>query len=118
MNVLQTVATAAVTLILAGSINLAAAETMAADRSHDSTATPPAATQNTHEGVGVLEAVNAKTGKVQISHEAISSLNWPAMTMWFTLHTTLPKDLKAGDRIRFELAQQGNRWDVTSVERR
>ncbi len=117
MNALQTLATAAFTLVLAGSINLAAAETVA-DMSHDSMAMPPAATRNTHEGVGVLEAVNAKAGKVQISHEAISSLNWPAMTMWFTLHTTLPKDLKAGDRIRFELAQQGNRWDVTRIERR
>lgn len=72
-----------------------------------------------HEGTGVLKAVNAQAGKVQIAHEPIASLNWPAMTMWFTLHTTIPGDIKVGDRIRFELEQtRNNQWDISKMERK
>ncbi len=72
-----------------------------------------------HEGAGVLKAINAQAGKVQIAHEPIASLNWPAMTMWFTLHTPMPADIKVGDRVRFELEQtHGNQWDISKIERR
>lgn len=33
------------------------------------------------------ETINEPAHKVQIAHEAIASLNWPAMSMWFTLGT-------------------------------
>lgn len=72
-----------------------------------------------HEGAGVLKAINAQAGKVQIAHEPIASLNWPAMTMWFTLHTPMPGDIKVGDRVRFELEQtHGNQWDISKIERK
>jgi Cu/Ag efflux protein CusF len=66
----------------------------------------------------MLKAINLKDGKVQISHEAIASLNWPPMTMWFTLYTPLPKDMKAGDQVRFELEQNQNKWGISKLERR
>lgn len=70
-----------------------------------------------HEGVGVLKAVNAKAGKVQIAHEAIATLGWPPMTMWFAVHDTLSRDIRVGDTVRFELKQGAkNQWVITKIE--
>lgn len=70
-----------------------------------------------HEGYGVLKAISTATGKVQLAHEAIPSLGWPAMTMWFALHGPLPKEVKVGERVRFELEQfQSKEWVIIRIE--
>ncbi len=72
-----------------------------------------------HKGVGVLKAVNDKAGKVQISHEAIADLGWPAMTMWFALREPLPRDINVGDAVRFELTQgENNKWVIVKIGRK
>lgn len=50
-----------------------------------------------------------RNGKVQIAHQAIDSLGWPAMTMWCALRGSLPQDFEAGDAVRFELAQENGK---------
>jgi len=73
----------------------------------------------THTGSGVLKAVNAKAKKVQIAHNAIDTLNWPPMTMWFTLRDALPQDLKLGDAVYFELMQDDNKqWAIIKIIRK
>ncbi|MBI4807862.1 MAG: copper-binding protein [Nitrosomonadales bacterium] len=70
----------------------------------------------THIGAGVLKAINAKDGKVQIAHEPIAALGWPSMTMWFMLHDPLPQGLKAGDAVRFELVQgEKKQWVIVNI---
>jgi Cu(I)/Ag(I) efflux system periplasmic protein CusF len=114
MKAIQTLTTATIALALSAGISLTSAETM----SHDSMVMQHAAIQNRHEGSGVLKAVNTKTGKVQISHEAIASLNWPAMTMWFTIRGPLPNGVKIGDKVHFELIQSdGKTWIISLMER-
>lgn len=77
------------------------------------------ASQMKHEGFGVLKAVNMEAGKVQLAHEAIPSLRWPAMTMWFALRDPLPKGVKTGDSVRFELEQtQSKEWVIIRIERK
>jgi len=72
-----------------------------------------------HQAVGIIKDVNPASGKVLISHEAIADLSWPPMTMWFALHDPLPKDLKAGDAIRFELMQGENKqWVIVKIGRK
>ena len=72
-----------------------------------------------HEGIGVLKAVNEQAGKVQIAHEAIAGLGWPAMNMWFALNCRLSKDLRVGDTVRFELTQdESKHWTVVAIERK
>ncbi len=72
-----------------------------------------------YEGIGILKAVNAKAGKVQIAHEAISTLGWPPMTMWFALRNPLPRDIKVGDAVRFELVQEETKqWTVVKIIRK
>ncbi|MFA7400506.1 MAG: copper-binding protein [Sideroxydans sp.] len=108
------------TLTLAFIFALLATGTAARAASHEhqhDTATQQAAA--THTGVGVLKAVNAKDGKVQIAHEPIAALDWPAMTMWFTLREPLSKGLKVGDAVRFEMMQgEKKQWVIVKIERR
>lgn len=65
---------------------------------------------------GVLKGI--KANKLQIAHEPIAELQWPAMTMWFVLQGTLPAEVKVGDSIRFEMEQTRTKtWVVTRIER-
>ena len=112
------------TLTLAFGMAIAATAGMAhaATHEHDMSqhrAMQLAANAARHEGVGVLKAVNAKDGKVQLAHEAIAGLGWPAMTMWFVLRDPLPQDLKVGDAVSFELMQgKSNQWVIVKIGRK
>jgi Cu/Ag efflux protein CusF len=60
-----------------------------------------------------------KANKVQITHEPIAELEWPAMTMWFALQAPLPAQLKLGDRVRFEMEQtRSKEWVIHRIERK
>lgn len=113
------------TSILAFGMAIAASGGMAhaAPHEHDApqhrAAMQLAADAARHEGVGVLKAMNAKDGKVQLAHEAIAGLGWPPMTMWLTLRGPLPQDLKVGDAVRFELMQgNGSQWVIVKIGRK
>jgi Cu(I)/Ag(I) efflux system membrane fusion protein len=63
-------------------------------------ASAPAAAAIEHEGVGRIEAVTSEG--LTISHGAIPSAHWSAMTMDFAAPPSgLPKRFKPGDRVRF-----------------
>lgn len=101
--------------LLATSVTAGAASREHQHQHEQLTQQPPASPS----GSGVLKAVNAMAGKVQIAHEPIDSLGWPAMTMWFALRDPLPRDVMAGDSVRFELEQrQPKEWVVTRIERK
>ena len=91
----------------------------AASHEHDMSQHQVAAQPAAQQGMGILKAVNAKDGKVQIAHEPIAALGWPAMTMWFMLHAPLPAEIKVGDGVRFELMQgDKNQWMIVKIGRR
>lgn len=111
-------------LVLALSMAIAATSGMAhaATQEHDmpqQQTTQQAANPDQHEGIGVLKAVNSKSDKVQIAHEAIAGLGWPPMTMWFALRDPLPRNIKVGDTVRFELTQEETKqWTVAKISRK
>lgn len=109
-------------LALAFGLTLAATSATAQAVTHEHDMSQHQATAQTvaqHSGVGVLKAVNAKDSKVQIAHEPIAELGWPAMTMWFTLRDPLPLELKVGGAVRFELAQEnGKQWVIVKIGRK
>jgi Cu/Ag efflux protein CusF len=112
----KTMKTLAFTLAFA--LAAAGGTTHAAEHAHDVSQHQMAAEPATLQGTGVLKAVDAKAGKVQIAHEPIAELGWPAMTMWFALRKPLPGNIKAGDRVRFEMEQaQSKAWAITRIER-
>lgn len=66
-----------------------------------------AATGAAIEAGGVLEAIAA--GEITLSHEPIPALDWPAMTMPFTLDRAVStQGLKKGQRVRFTLEKRGD----------
>ncbi len=61
-----------------------------------------------HRAQGTIKAVDEKTGKVNIAHGPIPSLNWPAMTMDFQVKDkSMLKGLAPGQNVEFDVVQQG-----------
>lgn len=61
----------------------------------------------THMTKGTIQSVDREAGAVKIAHEAVPSLNWPAMTMEFKLSN--PQDsvgLKEGEQVEFHFAEE------------
>ena len=57
-----------------------------------------------HKGTGKVTAIDLAASRLELDHDPIASLKWPAMTMEFALRDkALLGGLKAGDRIEFEL---------------
>ena len=60
-----------------------------------------------HRGTGKLDAVDAKTGTVTITHGPITTLKWPGMTMDFMLaNSGLLGNLKPGANIEFTFIER------------
>jgi Cu/Ag efflux protein CusF len=70
-----------------------------------------------HQAQGKVIEVDTKTQSVTISHGAVASLKWPAMTMDFTLaNSALLKDLKPGAPVAFEFVERGKgEWVITKI---
>jgi len=80
--------------------------------------TPDAPTKAArHPATGVVKAIDPTNGKVTLAHEAIKSLNWPAMTMNFAVKDKALFDkLIVGKKVEVELAKQGPGYAVVAVK--
>jgi Cu(I)/Ag(I) efflux system membrane fusion protein len=60
----------------------------------------------THQGRGTVNSVDVKSGKINLNHEPIQSLDWPGMTMDFDVQdkAALSK-LKPGQKVAFSLIE-------------
>lgn len=73
------------------------------------------ADKNTITGQGVIEAVAA--GEITLSHEPIPALDWPAMTMPFTLAKGVStKGLKPAQRVQFVLEKHNDEMVITRLD--
>jgi Cu/Ag efflux protein CusF len=61
-----------------------------------------------HVGYGTLNAIDRAAGTANISHEAVASAGWPAMTMSFKLaDPAAVPELAPGQRIEFTFTTDG-----------
>jgi Cu/Ag efflux protein CusF len=91
--------------------------THAAEAEHGGHATAPAAGE-AHTGKGLVKWVDAATGEIDLRHEPMPSLKWPAMTMTFKAHdAALLKGLKEGDRVEFDIVKMGGEFHLTRIVR-
>ena len=68
-------------------------------------------------GQGIVRGVMPGDNMVTLEHEPIEALNWPSMTMDFSVREGVSLDgLSEGDRLRFNLEQDGQRYRITSLE--
>jgi Cu(I)/Ag(I) efflux system protein CusF len=70
-----------------------------------------------HTTSGVIETVDKDKKRLTITHEAVSALNWPAMTMRFGLEDpALLDDVQPGDKLRFDFREQGQEYIIVDLE--
>ncbi|MEK6747842.1 MAG: copper-binding protein [Pseudomonadota bacterium] len=67
------------------------------------------------KAVGVVKEIDNANDKITIAHEAIASIQWPAMTMRFKITKATLGRTKVGDKIAFEFVTQGRDSTVTSI---
>ena len=66
------------------------------------------AASEVHHGMGTYNAITSE-GAVNLSHEPIGSLDWPAMTMDFVVSPDVDlSNFQPGDGIHFELSRAGD----------
>jgi Cu/Ag efflux protein CusF len=70
-----------------------------------------------HEAVGTVKSVDPAAGTVTLAHGPVKSLNWPAMTMDFTVKDKALFDkLSVGKKVDVEIVQQQGNYVITAVQ--
>lgn len=69
-----------------------------------------------HQATGVVKSAEPTRNTVMLAHDPVKSLNWPAMTMPFTVKDKALLDkLQPGKKVVFEFVQQGKDYVITAV---
>ena len=81
----------------------------------------PAPQASGHKGVGRVVGIDPKEGRVELDHEPIASMNWPAMRMGFLIQDKAQlAAIRPGDRVEFDLQakpdQDGN-YVIARIEK-
>jgi Cu(I)/Ag(I) efflux system protein CusF len=77
----------------------------------------PADKAMVHQAAGTVKATDPAKGTVILAHGPVKSLNWPSMTMRFTVKDKMLFDkLVADKKVEFEFTQQGSEYVVTAVK--
>ena len=74
------------------------------------------ATPQSHRLTGTVKKVDIKAKAVTLEHDAVQSLNWPAMTMTFKVQddATIAK-IKPGAKLDADMVQRGKDYVITNV---
>lgn len=84
---------------------------------HNHGAVAQANAAQTHKTSGVVKKVDPATGKVTLAHGAVTTLNWPPMTMAFTVQDkSMLAKLPQEKKVEFEFQQRGSDYVITAVK--
>jgi Cu(I)/Ag(I) efflux system protein CusF len=73
--------------------------------------------QQSHKAVGTVTKVDPGKARATISHGAVETLKWPAMTMTFAVRDkALLEKLQPGRKVDFQFVQQGKDYVITGVK--
>lgn len=103
--------------LLAVSLSLAACGN--AETTNNSGPVVPGAQQTaeTHSANGTVDKITV--GQVTIVHGPIETLQWPAMTMPFSVpDASLLADLKVGDRVAFSFVKSGEGYALITISKK
>lgn len=103
---------ASVALLAAALANVSRAQTQA----EAIPSSPQVTTPTTHLAVGIVRSVDGTGREVTIEHQAIPSLNMPAMTMEFRLPAESTLSLKAGQSIAFTFMESADGLTIVSAQ--
>jgi len=72
--------------------------------------------QQTWQGRGRITALDAARGVLEMAHDPIPAIDWPAMTMPFEVSDRgLLKGLRKGQKVAFELARKADGYVVVGI---
>ncbi|WP_137808106.1 copper-binding protein [Pseudomonas sp. G(2018)] len=66
---------------------------------------------------GTIKSMDTVKHTVTIAHGAVPSVQWPPMTMAFSVAEDQLKDLTAGDRVSFSFRLEGGRATIVSISK-
>lgn len=70
-----------------------------------------------HVANGTVKSVDAKAGTVTLDHQAVKTMNWPAMSMTFKVQDkALMRKLGQGKKVEVEFEQRGKDYVITSAK--
>ncbi len=73
---------------------------------------------DTASGTGVVRAVMADDRKINLQHDPISALGWPAMTMDFALADDVDiSELSVDEEVMFQLEERDDRYLITAIHK-
>jgi Cu/Ag efflux protein CusF len=83
----------------------------------DSSAGAASSGTQTHMTKGTIQSVDREAGTIKIAHEAVPSLNWPAMTMDFKIQSPQAlAGLEEGEQIEFHFTEQSaGQYAITQI---
>ena len=73
--------------------------------------------QNDAHGTGTVNSVDPAQHKINLSHQPIPEIGWPAMTMEFPVAPSIDlKSVKPGARVNFTIEQgQGGMYEIRAI---
>ena len=73
--------------------------------------------QNDAHGTGTVNSVDPTQHKINLSHQPIPEIGWPAMTMEFPVAPSIDlKAIKPGTRVNFTIEQQpGGMYEIRAI---
>ena len=73
--------------------------------------------QNDAHGTGTVNSVDSNQHKINLSHQPIPEIGWPAMTMEFPVAPSIDlKAIKPGTRVNFTIEQgQGGMYEIRAI---
>jgi len=73
--------------------------------------------QNDAHGTGTVNSVDPAQHKINLSHQPIPEIGWPAMTMEFPVAPSIDlKSVKPGARVNFTIEQgQGGMYEIKAI---
>lgn len=70
-------------------------------------------------GKGTVVSVKPNASKITLKHEAIPSIDWPAMTMAFDVKNKAQlTKLKKGDQVKFTLTPKGDEYLIDDIKKK
>lgn len=66
---------------------------------------------------GTIKAINSEKHTVTIAHGAVPAVQWPPMTMAFSVTDDQMTGLMAGDRVSFSFLLEGGRATIVSIKK-
>ncbi|WP_433766257.1 copper-binding protein [Pseudomonas putida] len=69
------------------------------------------------EAEGTIKAMDTARHTVTVSHGAVPAVQWPPMTMAFSVTEDQLKGLTVGDRVKFSFRLEGGRATIVSIRK-